>query len=118
MPDTDQRRRNSALWWGLIVTLLGVASNFPSFFTSVGATVFPWLTLVLSGLGLALVLLGLKRAFVRPQVFRGKIAGSILTLLSATLLGFSAWLFFHARALPVSAGAPKIGEKAPDFTLV
>jgi len=117
MPDTDQRRSNSALWWGLILTLLGVASNFPNFFTSVGASIFPWLSLLLLGVGVLLLLLGLKRAFGQPQIFRGKVAGSILTLVSATLFGFSAWLFFHARDIPASAGAPKIGQKAPDFSL-
>jgi len=26
-------------------------------------------------------------------------------------------LFFHARAVPASAGAPHVGQTAPDFTL-
>jgi hypothetical protein len=116
MPDTDQRRRNSALWWGLVVTLLGVASNFLYFFTS-APSFFTWLTLVISATGVVLLLLGLKRAFGQPQVFRGKVAGSILTLVSAILFGLASWLFIHAREVPVSAGAPKVGQKAPDFTL-
>jgi hypothetical protein len=116
MPDTDQRRRNSALWWGLILTLLGVAGNSLYFFTS-APSVFTWLSLLVSATGVVLLLLGLKRAFGQPQVFRGKIAGSILTVTSAIIFGLSTWLFFHARDVPVSAGAPKVGEKAPDFTL-
>jgi hypothetical protein len=116
MPDTDQRRRNWALWWGLIVTLLGVAGNAVYFFSSV-SSVFPWLSLLVPVAGVVLLLLGLKRAFAQPQVFRGKVAGSILTVVSVLLFGLSTWLFVHARGVPVSAGAPKVGEKAPDFTM-
>jgi len=117
MPDTNQRRRNAALWWGLILTLLGVAGNFPNFFTSFGASIFPWLSLLLAGAGIVFLLVGLKRAFSQPQIFRGKVAGSILTLVSAALFGFAAWLFVHARDVPASGGAPKVGQRAPDFTL-
>jgi peroxiredoxin len=125
-----QRRRNGALWAGSILTLLGVLSNFLYFIRVPGEKFFPWVNLLLPAIGLAFFLLGLKRAFGqpmmsrgsvslfgRPEVYRGKVSGSILTVIAVLLFGISVWGFFHARAVPASAGAPKIGQKAPDFTL-
>lgn len=111
------RQTNSALWTGAIVTLLGIASNFFYFWGIPGEAIFPYLSLALPLVGLAFLLVGLKRAFGQPQVFRGKISGSIITVLALLLGSLSAFGFFHARAVPASAGAPKIGQKAPDFTL-
>lgn len=115
--EANQRRRNSALWAGAIVTLLGVLSNFLYFFTNKAVSIFPWLTLLISAAGLILLFVGLKRAFGQPQVFRGKIAGTIVTLVALPLFALTVWGFFHARALPGSSHAPQVGQKAPDFTL-
>jgi hypothetical protein len=38
---------------------------------------FPWANLLLFSIGATLLLVGLFRAFWRPQVYRGKIFGSI-----------------------------------------
>jgi hypothetical protein len=38
----------------------------------------------------------------------------VVTLLACALSIFG---FFSARKLPASAGAPQVGQKAPDFTL-
>lgn len=111
------RQRNSALWTGAIVTLLGILSNFFYFWGIPGEAVFPWLSLVLPVIGVVFLVVGLKRAFGQPQVFRGKVSGSIITVLALLLGSLSALGFFHARAVPASAGAPKVGQKAPDFTL-
>jgi hypothetical protein len=116
MPDTSQRRRNSALLWGAILTFLGLLGNVVSFRVLV-STVFLWLTLVVGGAGVVLLLAGVVRAFRQPQTFRGKVAGSILTVVSLLLFGLSAFGSFHAREIPASAGAPKVGQKVPDFTL-
>jgi hypothetical protein len=125
-----QRRRNGALWAGSVFTLLGVLSNFLYFFKVPGERIFPWLNLLLPAVGLLFFLVGLKRAFGqpmmsrgsvslfgKPEVYRGKVSGSILTVIAVLLFGLSVWGFFHARAVPASAGAPRIGQKAPDFTL-
>jgi hypothetical protein len=116
MPDTNQHRRNLALQWGAILTFLGLLGNVVSFLVLVNRA-FLWFTLLIGAAGVVLLLVGLSRAFARPQVFRGKIAGSILTAVSVLLFAVSAFGFFHARDVPVSAGAPKVGQKAPDFTL-
>jgi hypothetical protein len=128
-----QRRRNGALWAGTIVTLLGVLSNFLYFINAPGQVSFPWLNVLLPAVGLFFFFVGLKRAFGPPQmsrgnasgsilfgqaqVYRGKISGSILTVIAVLFFGISVWGFFQARAIPASSGAPKIGQKAPDFTL-
>jgi hypothetical protein len=68
--------------------------------------------------GIALLILGLNRAFGRPEQYRGKIAGPILSLASLIAAGsFCFVIFYLSKQLPVSAGAPRIGEKAPDFAL-
>jgi hypothetical protein len=132
-PALALRRSNRAIWIGVIFVLLGVLSNFLYFIHLPGQAVFPWLGLSLPAVGLALLLLGVRRAFApaqmsrnvagsmlfgQPQVYRGKIVGPILTVIGALVFGLSAWGFLHARAIPASKHAPQIGEKAPDFTLV
>lgn len=116
-PALAQRRSNKVLWAGILVTLLGVLSNLLYFVTTTGDSIFPWLTLLISAAGLVLLFLGVKRAFGQPQVFRGKVTGSIATLIASALFALTVLGFFDARALPASAGAPKVGKKAPDFTL-
>jgi hypothetical protein len=116
-PEANQRRRNHALWAGAVLTLLGVLSNFLYFVIPAGERIYPWLTLLVAAAGMILLLAGLWRAFGQPQVFRGKITGSILTVVALPLFAIGVWGFFHARALPASAHAPQVGQKAPDFTL-
>jgi hypothetical protein len=115
--EASQGRRNSAMWAGAILTLLGVASNFLYFVSAAGTAIFPWLTLLISAAGLFLLFAGVKRAFGQPQVFRGKVTGSIFTLVALLLFALTVWGFFNARALPASPHAPQVGQKAPDFTL-
>jgi hypothetical protein len=65
MPDPNQKRTNSALWLGLLITVLGPLSNFP-YYSKVPAAVLPWLNLAVPAIGLLLVLIG------RKQVPRGR----------------------------------------------
>ena len=61
---------------------------------------------------------GLRRAFRQPDLYRGKVAGSILALLSVVGFSFFAYgLLYKARQLPASPAAPHVGQKAPDFSL-
>jgi hypothetical protein len=69
-----------------------------------------------------LVGLGLARAFRRPELYRGRfhgrVLGSILAVLSVAILGMFVFATsIGSRQLPAAAGAPKVGEKAPDFVL-
>jgi len=116
MPDPNQKRTNSALWLGLLSTVLGPLTNF-LYYSEVPATVIPWLNLAIPAIGLLLVLIGVARAFREPQLYRGKVLGSIFTVLAALLFAGSIWLFIHVRDVPRSAGAPQVGQRVPDFTL-
>ena len=70
-------------------------------------------------LGLVLLALGLVRAFRHSDLFRGKIFGSVLSVLALAFSGFFLYgIFIGARhVLPASHGAPQVGQTAPDFTL-
>jgi hypothetical protein len=65
-----------------------------------------------------LLIVGLFRAFGRPQLYRGKIFGSIFALISVLLFAvFTYEIFYVLKQVPLSAQAPRIGEKAPEFAL-
>ena len=79
---------------------------------------FPWANLLLFGIGAALLLVGLFRAFGRTQVYRGKVFGSIFATISLFLFAFFAYeIFYVLRQVPLSAQAPRVGAKAPEFSL-
>jgi uncharacterized membrane protein len=96
--------------------LLGVFANVASFLTNAGSLIL-WLCLILPALGMVFLLLGLIRAFRERQVYGGRVAGVIITVLALVFFAFSTLGFFFARALPPSSHAPQVGQKAPDFTL-
>ena len=80
---------------------------------------FPWANLLLFGIGCALLIVGLFRAFGRPRLYRGKIFGSIFSAIALFLFAFFSYeIFYVLRQVPLSAQAPRVGEKAPEFTLV
>ena len=102
-----------------MLVLLGVIS-YPLFFVRIPALRdFPWANLPMIALGLALLALGLARAFRHPDLWRGKIFGSVLAVLAVAFSGFFVYaVFIGARhVLPPSSGAPQVGQMAPDFTL-
>jgi hypothetical protein len=113
-----KRRWNWPIWVGFAVALGGLFSY--GFFVRYPITRdFPWANLSLFGIGIALLLLGLFRAFGRPQVYRGKIFGSILTAIALFLFSFFSYeIFYVVRQVPVSAQAPHVGQKVPDFILL
>ncbi len=113
-----KRRRNVSVWVGFLVILVAGFSYIPFFVRFPMTRDFPWANLLLFAVGGALLALGLKRAFREPQVYRGKITGTVFLTLSLILLGlFVFGIFLSARQLPASKGAPQVGQKAPDFTL-
>lgn len=112
-----KRRWNWCLWIGFLVVVIALFSY--EFFVRFPITRdFPWANLLLFGIGGALLGVGLFRAYGRPSLYRGKIFGLIFTLLSLLVFGLFAYaLLYVVRQMPASAGAPKLGETAPDFTL-
>src|SRR6476469_5289333 len=113
-----KRKWNWPIWVGFVVVVAGVSSygflaRFPI------TRDFPWVNLLLFGIGIALLIAGLFHSFGRPQVYRGKIFGSIFTAIAVFLVAFFSYVIFYVlHQVPASAGAPRVGQRAPDFLLL
>ena len=113
-----QRRWNWQLWAGFVLCLVAFASYFLVFARFPVTRDVPWVNFLLFGTGVAFLFVGLKRAFGEPQQYRGKIAGPILSALSLLVVGsFCFVIFYQTRHLPAYTGAPRVGQKAPEFVL-
>jgi flagellar biosynthesis component FlhA len=113
-------RFNWPLWAGFLLSVIAFLSYFLVFVWFPVTRDFPWANLLLFAFALALVVIGVRRAFgpERPRPTLSKIAAAILTTLSVAILGFFVFsVFIMARHLPASGGAPRVGQKAPDFSL-
>jgi hypothetical protein len=112
------RRWNVLVWAGSVVSIGSLVSYYLFFLRFPFVRDAPWLIFLLFFVGLGMSLAGLKRAFREPQVYRGKIIGTLCVALSLILGGLFAFgIFYYVRQLPASKGAPQVGQKAPDFTL-
>jgi hypothetical protein len=113
-----KRKWNWPIWVGFVVAVAGLFSY--EFFAQFPSTRdFPWADFLLFGIGIALLIFGLFRAFGRPQLYRGKIFGSIFTAIAVLCLAFFSYVIFYVlHQVPASAGAPHVGRKAPDFLLL
>ena len=114
----SERRWNWHLWAGFLLCLFGIVS-YPFIFARFPVTRdIPWVNFLLLGIGVASLLVGLKRAFRQSQQYRGKIVGPILGTVSLAAVVLFSFVVLHAtKQLPASSGAPRIGQRAPDFTL-
>jgi hypothetical protein len=113
-----KRRPNIALWLGFFLSLFAFLSYIPLFVRFPSTRDMPWPNFLFFALGLIFLYVGLRRAYAQPPIYRGKIAGPILTTLSvAALIFFSFTIFSLGKHLPSSSQAPKVGQKAPDFAL-
>jgi hypothetical protein len=117
MSTIGEKSWNWSLWIGFLFALAGFLSY--TFFAQFPITRdFPWANLLLFAVGGILVVLGLFRAFGKPQVYRGKIFGPVLATLAILMFGLLSYvLFYELRQVPPSTGAPRVGQKAPEFTL-
>jgi hypothetical protein len=113
-----KRKWNWSIWVGFVVAVTGLFSY--EFFARFPVTRdFPWANFLLFGIGLALLVVGLFRAFGRPQVYRGKIFGSILAVIAVLCVAFFSYVIFYVlHQVPASAGAARVGQRAPDFFLL
>jgi len=112
-----KRRWNLSLWSGFLFALVALFS-YPFFAQYPVTRDFPWANLLLFAIAGILLVIGLARAFGNPKVYRGKIVGSIFTILSLLAFSFFAYtIFYLVRQMPASTGAPRVGQKAPNFTL-
>jgi len=113
-----KRKWNWPLWVGFTVAIGGLFSY--EWFAQFPITRdFPWANLLLFGIGAVLLVVGLFRAFGRPQLYRGKIFGSIFAAMAVFLIAFFSYeIFYVLRQVPASSGAPRVGQRAPDFILL
>jgi len=117
-PANTKRRPNAPLWLGFLIVLFAFLSYIPIFAKYPFTRDMPWANFLIFAVGFIFVFLGLRRAFSQSTVYRGKIAGPILTTLSVAALAFFCLTIFSlGKHLPPSAQAPKVGQKAPDFAL-
>jgi hypothetical protein len=98
--------------------LLGLLTYVPLFALFPITRDVPWVNYLLILIGGSLLAVGMKRAFGQPELYRGKISGSILSVLSLLMIGFFCYaMFYAARDLPSSSRALRAGQPAPPFTL-
>jgi len=118
-PGVTERRGNTALWYGLLITLLGMASELFYFLRLPPGInrILPWVNLLVPAIGLVYLVKGLARAFGQSTVYRGKIWGSLVTLIALVVFAGNVVLFRHTRDVPKSAGAPQVGQHLAEFTL-
>jgi hypothetical protein len=113
-----KRRPNIRLWLGFVLVLLAVLTYIPIFAVFAVTRDIPWVNYLLFLAGGVLLVLGLRRAFGQPQIYRGKVLGSILTSLSLLLFAlFCFTIFYVSKAIPTSETAVRVGQPAPNFTL-
>jgi hypothetical protein len=113
-----KRKWNWPIWVGF-VTAVGGLFSYEWFAQFPVTRDFPWANLLLFGIGAVLLIVGLFRAFGRPQRYRGKVFGSVFSAIAFLFFAFFAYeIFYVLRQVPLSAQAPRVGERAPEFTLV
>jgi len=112
-----KRSWNWLLWIGFLFVIGGFFSY--TFFAQFPITRdFPWANLLLFAAGGICLVVGLFRAFGKTKVYRGKIFGPILATLAILMFALLSYvLFYELRQVPPSTGAPRVGQKAPEFTL-
>ena len=112
------KRVNWAMWMGLLVSIVGFISYFLVFVWFPTTRDFPWANLLIFAVAITLLLLGLRRAFVKDRPVRSKIVASIVTALGVLIISLFVFTFFIVgRWMPAAHGAPHVGQKAPSFTL-
>jgi len=112
------RQTNWLPWAGFLLALVGFVSYLFVFYRFPVTRDVPWVSLLLFAAGLACAVAGLRRAYGRPPAYRGRVSAPILAALSVAIVAFFCYgVFAGSRDLPASAGAPKVGQKAPDLAL-
>jgi hypothetical protein len=112
-----KRNWNGFIWAGFAVVLLA-AFSFIFLIQFPAIRDFPWPNLLLFAAGGVLLAIGLKRAFLQADRYRGKVSGVILGLLGLAIFGlFCYGTFILTADIPSASGAPRPGMTAPDFTL-
>ena len=95
---TDANRGwNWLLWAGFVLSVMAFISYFSFFVEFPSTRNFPWVNLLLFAVAAGFLVVGIRRALIYG------------------LFAFS--IFVAGRQMPASAAAPRVGAKAPEFTL-
>lgn len=113
------KRLNWQIWVGFLLSLVA-GFSYPFVFVQWPITrEFPWANLILFAIAFVLLFLGLRRAFKPDKRIVSKIFSSLAAALGLLMLGGLLFLIFVMGSwLPASSGAPQVGQKAPDFSLI
>jgi len=110
------KRWNWRLWAGFGLSIGALAAYV--FWVNETRAVF-WPALLLFLAAAVLLVSGLKRRSREPELYRGKIAGPVLTTLSVLIFGLFGFVVYEViKAFPEAKNAPQIGQRAPEFSLV
>ncbi len=106
------RRFNWPLWTGLLLTVVAFFS-YLGFFSRFPITRdIPWVNLLLFVIAMAFLVVGVRRS-------QRKIGASLVAVIGAAVFAFFVFaIVVIAKQLPPSPGAPRVGQKAPDFSLL
>jgi len=113
------KKFNWQIWAGLLLSIFTFLS-YPLLFVRFAVTRdFPWANLLFCGTAVVLLFVGVRRAFQSgPHLIRSKIIGASLATFGLVILSLFVFMaFIAARWIPPAHGAPRVGQKAPDFTL-
>jgi len=112
------KRFNWQTWAGFLLTIFSFLS-YPFIFVDYPILRdFPWLNLIMFASALVLLFVGVRRAFQPGRRLISKIFAPVVALLSVLVIAlFIFAAFIEARRLPASAGAPQVGQKAPEFSI-
>lgn len=109
------KRWNWRLWAGFGLSIVALAVYI--LFVGETRAVF-WPALLLFLLAAVLLVSGWRRRSREPELYRGKIAGWVLTGLSVLIVGFFGFVVYQiSRVFPDAKNAPQVGQRAPEFSL-
>ena len=113
------KKFNWQIWVGFVLSIVAFLSYTFVFVNFPVTRDFPWANLLLFAIAIVLLFYGIRRSFAAGRSLLSKIVGSTLAVLGVLVFGvFIFAIFVLARQLPASTGAPKVGQKAPEFNLV
>ena len=112
------QKLNWPIWTGFLLSLIAGLS-YPLVFVRWPITrEVPWVNLILFAIALVLLFFGLRRAFKPDKRIVSKIFSSLAAVFGVVLLaGLLFVVYVMGSWLPASSAAPRVGQKAPDFTL-
>lgn len=107
---------NWRLWAGFGLSIGALVSY--GFLVNETRAIF-WPALLLFVVAAVALVSGLKRRSREPELYRGKIAGPVLTTVSVVIFGLFGFVVYQVlRVFPDAKNAPRVGQRAPGFSLV